>query len=186
MSNPYASPMSQPQYGGLPTPNDKPTVITVFGILNLVFGVFGICGIGASIFFLTALANNPGFQQPPNPILEHPIGYVWNIVGLVVGSCNTFLMIAGGILLLMNKDLGRLLTVLYGYITIGFGIVGMVVMGIIMFGVFNEAMGDQERMTAVIGLVGGSCGGVLGLIYPALAIFFLSRDNVKEYLKRAQ
>lgn len=184
MSNPYASPMTQPQYG-MPPQSDKPVAITVFGILNLVFGALGVCGIGANIFFFLALANNPGFQQPPNPILDHPIGYAWTMVGLVVGSFTTFMIIAGGILLLMNKDLGRVLTLGYAWIAIVFGIIGMVVMGVIFFGVLAQGnVNGPEEMGAVFGIVGGSCGSLLGLVYPALAIFFLTRENVKAYLRR--
>jgi hypothetical protein len=178
--------MSQPNFqGGMPAPNDKPAAITVFGILHLVFGAFGLCGVGAGIFGMIVLTANPGIQQAPNPVLDHPIGFAWNIASLGIGSVTTFMLIAAGILLLMNKELGRVLTIYYGWISIGFGIVGMVVMAIIMISVMGQANGQgPEQMAATFGMIGGACGGLIGMIYPGLAIYFMTQGNVIAYLKR--
>jgi hypothetical protein len=185
-SNPYASPTAQPQYGGgMPGPDAKPVAITVFGILNLVFGILGVCGIGFGIFALVVMANNPGFQQPPNPVLDHPVGFVWNIISMGLGTITTFMLIAGGILLLNNKDMGRVLTIVYGWISVVFGFLGIIVMVIIIVGIFGQVdMQDPEEVGAVVGVALGTCFGFIGMVYPVLAIYFMTRPNVKEYLQR--
>ena len=58
-------------------------------------------------------------------------------------------------------------------------------MVIIMVGVFGQGnMQGPEEVGAVAGIIGGTCGGFIGLIYPVLAIYFMTRPNVKEYLQR--
>lgn len=95
------------------------------------------------------------------------------------------MLIAGGILLLMDKDLGRVLTIVYGWISVAFGFLGIIVMVIIMIGFFGQGnMQGPEEVGAVFGIVAGTCGGFVGMIYPVLGIYFMTRPNVKEYLQR--
>ncbi|MBL8889059.1 MAG: hypothetical protein JNL67_03715 [Planctomycetaceae bacterium] len=183
-SNPYASPTSRPTYPGqMPGPQIKPAPITVFGVLHLVFGVIGLCGIGFGVFGLIIIANNPGARMD-NPILDHPIGYAWNFASLAMGTITTFIMLAAGVLLLTDKELGRVLTIIYGWLSIAFGAIGMIVMAIVLISIFSDANGGPEQAGAMIGGIAGSCGGIIGMIYPGLAIYFMTRDNVKNYFKR--
>lgn len=186
-SNPYASPVSKPNFPGqMPGQQAKPAAITVFGVLHMVFGVFGLCGIGFGIIGLVVIANNPQVQME-NPVLDNPIGYAWNFVSMAIGTVTTFIMLAAGVLLLTDKELGRVLPIIYGWLSIGFGVIGMIVMVIVMISVFTgaDAIGGGPQQTgAMFGMVFGFIGGIIGMIYPGLAIYFMSRDNVKDYFKR--
>lgn len=66
-----------------------------------------------------------------------------------------------------------------------FGCLGIIVRVIIMAGALGQGnMRGPEAVGAVVGIVAGPCGGFVGLIYPALAIDFMTRPHVKEYLQR--
>lgn len=81
--NPYASPLSQPQYHGMPAPHDKPAAITVFGILNLVFGALGVCSVGFTIInYVVAMNHFP--NQRANPLSDDPFGVAFQIAALAV------------------------------------------------------------------------------------------------------
>jgi hypothetical protein len=60
---------------GISTPKDyrimqRPTSVTVFGILNIVFAVFGFCGVLGIVAVFTAAFRQQspeGFQPPVSP-----------------------------------------------------------------------------------------------------------------------
>ncbi len=191
MSNPYpnryAIPMSLPQYQGTRAPNDKPAAITVFGILNLVFGALGLCNLGFRLLgFAVMMGNMPNRGQ--NPFADDPFGIAFNVAALAVSTVCTISIITGGILLLQNKDLGRILTIFYGWLSLGFGLVSLFVVAIMILR--SPQIPDAQRAEAtgvLISMVAvWSCIGILGLIYPGLAIFFMTRENVKAYLKQGK
>ncbi|MDP1562104.1 MAG: hypothetical protein Q8M16_12055 [Pirellulaceae bacterium] len=184
--NPYASPLSQPKYHGMPVPPDKPAAITVFGILNLVFGALGVCNVGfAMLNFVVAMNNFP--NQGPNPFADEPLGMAFQIAALAVSAISTAIIITGGILLLQSKELGRVLTIFYSWLSIGFGIVSILIVVVFMIRAMGAAnLQGAEATGVMIGAIAVvSCGSLLGLIYPVLAIVFMTRENVKAYLKRA-
>lgn len=181
--NPYASPLSQPKYHGMPAPHDKPAAITVFGILNLVFGALGVCSVGFTIInYVVAMNNFP--NQRANPLSADPLGVAFQIAALAVSAISTAIIITGGILLLQSKDLGRVLTIFYGWLSIGFGIVSILVFVTFMIRATGAAnLQGAEATGVMIGAIAAvSCGSILGLIYPVLAIVFMTRENVKAYL----
>lgn len=185
--NPYASPSSMPSFPTQkPGSQEKPAAILVFGILHLIFGVLGLCGLGTSIVQVMTVANVPGAQMD-NPILDDRIGYLWTLFSIAIGTVTTFLLLAAGVLLLTDKELGRVLTIIYGWISIGFGVVGLVVLAIVFLGMASnaDAIGEeQEKVVLLVAAVFGTCMSIIGMIYPGLAIYFMSRENVKQYLKR--
>jgi len=66
-SNPYQSPGEIRPGGFVPAKSARPASVTVFGILNLVFGALGLCGTVASAAMLFLMPQNPNM---PNPVLE--------------------------------------------------------------------------------------------------------------------
>ncbi|MEZ6063210.1 MAG: hypothetical protein R3C19_22925 [Planctomycetaceae bacterium] len=66
--NPYRAPAST----GVAETRDitQPTAVTVFGILNLLYGLMGLCGAGFGTFalFFTNSFQPPG--APPNPAVD--------------------------------------------------------------------------------------------------------------------
>lgn len=157
----------------------RPTSVTVFGVLNIVFAAFGVFGLIASIalFFMAADTNNPVIKI----MHENPAYAVWLKVCIPLGLLSCAALLAAGIGLLRLKSWARILSIGYAIYAIAFGILGMVVNFIFLI----RPMLDQARQQqgaqaagAMGGAIGGSLGGCFGLIYPVLLLIFMLRPNV--------
>jgi len=185
--NPFQSPdIPDPQepYGSAPVTGKPPVSITVFGVLNLVFGVLGICGsIAGGFGIVVEKMDLP--NQPPNPLAEvmnqHPFYSGFQIVGLGLGFLVTILLIVAGISLLKRRRLGRTLSNFYGT----YGIV-MSLISIFMFAVFfRQDLMPITQNGMPIGAItfwASIGGGLVGMIYPILLLIFINRDKVKQAL----
>jgi hypothetical protein len=112
----------------------RPAVLTVMGILNLVFGSLGLlCGLCGGIGFLFILGGagqgGAGFGGGPNPFAaeadkwrfmsqEIPAFPAVRIGELVVGFLFSTCLIVSGIGLLNMRGWGRVLALLYSLFTI--------------------------------------------------------------------
>jgi len=103
----------------------RPTSVTVFGILNIVFAAFGLFGMIAfiALFYLPVGANNPVIKL----IHENPAYAAWLKVCIPLGLLSCAALLAAGIGLLRLKSWARTLSIAYAIYALVFGIVGMVV-----------------------------------------------------------
>ena len=147
----------------------RPTSVTVFGILNIVFGVLGFCclPLSAAAFFMPH--DSPVMQSNPvMQVIDTNAGYRAFLLGsIVVGMIFIIMLLIGGIGLLINKAWGRTLSLVYAYYAIASAVVGMVV----NLAVLAPALAQQQAGL----LVNSICGGVIGLIYPVLLLVFMYR-----------
>ncbi len=161
---------------------NRPTSVTVFGVLNLVFGVLGLCGVG---FALVSLGMNaPGTNPVYDLMRASPILLYWTYASSVLGAIFTVILIVSGIGLLMDKGWGRLLGLAYAGFTILFGLLGLVVNAVFLFpGLLELADSSSPEVMggAIGGMVGGFAGGCLGLIYPVVLIVFMTRKAIVEH-----
>ncbi|MBN2195700.1 MAG: hypothetical protein JW751_22960 [Polyangiaceae bacterium] len=162
---------------------NKPTSITVFGVLNLIFGVLGTCGVGASLVGL--LTSQPGTNPVYDIMRQNSILLVWTYVSSALGALFTLLLILSGVGLLMAKSWGRLLGLGYAAATILFGLLGLVVNSVFlvpaMFAL-TESADPALAGGAIGGIAGAIGGGCVGMVYPILLIFFMTRRPVVDYL----
>ena len=88
----------------------RPTSVTVFGVLNLVFGAIGLFGMIFTVIILILplpTANNPVLE-----IMRNSPGYaVWMKLAIPLGFLATGVSIAAGIGLLKLKNWGRTLSI---------------------------------------------------------------------------
>jgi hypothetical protein len=157
----------------------RPTSVTVFGILNIVFAAFGLLGLIFSIilFFLPADTNNPVIKL----IHESPAYAAWLKICIPLGLLSCAALLAAGIGLLYLKPWARVLSMAYAIYAIVFGIVGMVINYIFMVQPMIEQACQQqgpEAAGAMGAAIGGSIGGCFGLIYPVLLFIFMLRPTV--------
>ena len=189
--NPFQTPQSKDVggfhvgSGSTSVATKPPASITVFGILNLVFGAMGICG---SIFTVIGLVvekmDLP--NQPPNPVLEvmnqNPFYSGFQMVDVGLGFLVTILLLVAGICLLKKQRLGRTLSNIYGTYGIVMGLIGM-----FMFVVFlrQDLMPiTQDGMPLGAITFWAAIGGRLfGMIYPVLLLIFINRPHVKAALR---
>jgi hypothetical protein len=180
--SPYQSPLAARPAS--PTTGTRPTSVTVFGVLNLVFAALGLCGLCFGVIPLLAMQSIP--NQPPNPVLEllqeNQAYYVFTIVSMALGFVATVALGLAGYGLLNMRPWGRHLSIVYAVYAIIAGIVGMIANWIWLIGPLMEQAGaagaGPEQAGAVGGAVGGMFGGCIGMIYPVLLLIFMTRPNV--------
>ena len=165
----------------------RPAALTVFGILNLVFAGLGLVG---SLFSMVMFRT---MQDPnvPNPVfevmMENPAYATFSNVALVLGLVASIVLGVAGIGLLQVKPWGRHLSIGYGVYCIVMAVVGMVANYVFLFGPVMERLAElppgPEKAGVTVGLVGGVCGGCVGLIYPIILLIFMYRANVIAAMK---
>ncbi|MDX1948621.1 MAG: hypothetical protein SFU86_24755 [Pirellulaceae bacterium] len=143
-------------------------------MLNIAFGLMGLCGVAFSsvIFFI------PADAAGPNPILqlmeEYPLYRTFMMVSVGLGLIATLVLIVAGIGLMQFKNYGRLLSLDNAFYAIVSGLVGTVVNFVFVVMPLMEKLGDgPEAAGAMGGMIGRTIGGLVGLIYPGLLIYFI-------------
>jgi len=164
----------------------RPAAVTVIGILNIVFGTFALfCLPFAVIGFL---ASSGSGQNAVLDLMDQvPFYKFWTIgmsgMGILVGIA----LIIAGILLLMMKDIGRLITIGYGFYGVTVSLINLLVNLIFATGPLmaqmNRSAGPEAVGGAVGGIIGMVCSFFLGLLYPMAVLFFLTRPAVVEAFK---
>jgi hypothetical protein len=164
----------------------RPTAVTVFGILNIVFAAFGLFGVLASVLLFTAFganSNNPVLQI----VRDSPAYAAWMKFSVVQGLVASGVLLAAGIGLLMLKPWARILSIAYGIYAILMILVGTVVNYLFLVQpMMDQARGmhGPEMMGAMSGAVGSMFGSCFGLIYPILLLIFMTRQNVAAAFRR--
>ncbi|MCC6509329.1 MAG: hypothetical protein IT423_09495 [Pirellulaceae bacterium] len=184
--NPYevASGAQEPPF----TPQEtKPTSMTVFGILNLVFGSFAILGVVFLIVsHFVALPDEPEGDNPIAEVMKSPSYQKATIVMQFISFPLAIVLLFSGIGLLQGKSYGRTLGIFYGVAAIFMAIGGAAVnLLLITLPMMEQAAelesGPKEIMiaSAIILPFFSACG----LIYPILLLIFLNRAPVVNYLR---
>lgn len=152
----------------------RPTSVTVFGVLNLVFSVLGLVGIAFSALVLFAIP-----QQAAIAVNSVPDG--WMIFSLAWGVLAAIVLFVSGIGLLLLRPWGRLAAIGYSIAAIAMSAAGLVVHWLFVvrpvFAAFNGP-GETVPPEAVGAAIGGLFGGCIGPIYPVLLWYFMTRPGV--------
>ena len=104
----------------------QPTSVKVFGILNLVFGIWGVFGtlmsvIGIAVMFF---ADQQGAINGQNiwatMTQNNQVNGVFIVLSMILGSVFSVVLIVAGVSLLRSKKRGRTLSIVYAWFTIVF------------------------------------------------------------------
>ncbi len=157
----------------------RPTSVTVFGIMNFVFAGFGVIGLIASIalFTLSADSNNSLIK-----LIQAGPGYVvWLKICIPLGLLSCAVLLVDGIGLLWLKPWARGLAIAYAIYAIVFTVVGLWINLTLMIQAMSEQIRPREEL-AVAGAIGGPVSGTVGvlfwLIYPIVLLVFMFLPNV--------
>lgn len=158
---------------------ERPTSVTVFGILNIVFAAFGIFGTLGSLALFSANAdmNNPVIKI----IHDNPNYALWMKICISLGLIVTIALLAAGSGLLKLKPWARTLSIAYAIYAIVFGIISIVANYFFLTKpLMEQAQGqhDAAAAAAVGAAIGGAVGGCVGMVYPILLLIFMTRPNV--------
>jgi len=158
----------------------RPTSVTVFGILNIVFATLGVFVVLFSLIMLAMLgreSNNPAIQ-----IMQDEPNYVALLkVLLAIRFFVCAGLLASGIGLLMLKSWARILSILYAiYSFVMIPVVTVLNYIYLTKPIIEQAHQQQgpEAAGAIGGAIGGMVGGCFGLVYPVLLLIFMLRPNV--------
>lgn len=159
----------------------RPTAVTVFGVLNIIFGVLGLL---CTPLMLLPLQSGSALQQG-NPVAQamtQPGLYRTYMMGsLGFGLVAAVALLAAGIGLLLLRPWGRALSIGYGIYAIVSGVIGMAVTWLYLIQPMMQAAGQRqgpEAAAAMGGAVGGLAGGCIGMVYPILLLVFMTRPGI--------
>jgi hypothetical protein len=161
----------------------RPASIPIFGVINIIFAVFGLLGTVNSLLILIGMdSSNPVYVIMQTNRLYRIIMYVSAPLALVFAG----LLLAAGVGLLLSKPWGRKISIVYGILGIVIGLVSSIVNAeFLLVPLLEQARqtDDPTVIAALFGAIGGMVGGCIGVIHPILLLFFMTRKNVVEYLK---
>jgi hypothetical protein len=141
---------------------EKPTSVTVFGVLNIVFGFLGLLCIPIALLVLAVASKKMGVSLP------------FKIWSRVIGIGFSIWLLILGIGLLKMSKWARRGSVIYAWVRI-----------IWILTVIGSNFAALSGWMVVSGgtkpeFLGGVCGGILGLIYPILLLIFMQTNKVKQ------
>ena len=149
---------------------ERPTAVTVFGILNIVFGSLGLLCVPVGLIAIFAM---------PNAMNTAGSNTVWMLLSGVVGLACTIFLIVVGIGLLYQKAWARTGSLVYGWFAIIWGIIGA---GLNIWLMTSRV--EAYSPSIIPSMIGGVFGGLIGLIYPILLIIFMRRPSVRNACTR--
>jgi hypothetical protein len=156
---------------------EKPTSVTVFGILNCVFGGLAIICTPFSILGLFISDLLPVTQQNR---FEIEGGYkVFLVISSIAGICFAAWLLALGIGLLKLKSWARRGSVIYACIAIVWSIAS-IILSVLATYLGWVAPPEGGEPAVIGGMIGGICGGIVGMIYPLLLLIFMKTNKVKQ------
>jgi len=156
---------------------NRPTSVTVFGILNILkagFGMF-LAIISVALFLAPADFNNPVIKMWH----ENPAYSAWMKLCIPLGLLSATVLLVAGIGLLCLKSWARTLSIAFAIYDICLCILATAVNCLFMFQPFlKDHQNSQAAAMAMFGLIGGSISVCVGLIYPILLLLFMLRPTV--------
>lgn len=147
---------------------ERPTSLTVFGVLNIVFASLGLLSLPMGLFGALSSIKQPDIAASYG---------VWLILAQVGGLLLNASLLALGIGLLKTKSWARHGCVIYGWVALGSAVFAFV-MAVIFFGFIIPPFKDP---VFAAGLLGGLIGLVFALPYPILLIIFMQKQRMREY-----
>ena len=113
---------------------NRPRTVIVFGILNIVWGILGVCSLAGTIIvkmvsFDIATENNPVLEM-----MQSNQAYKWFTgISTVVGSLATIVILSAGIGLLCFKPWARMASIGWAIYTVLASTIGTIVTYVLIF-----------------------------------------------------
>lgn len=153
----------------------KPTAVTVFGVLNIVFGALGLLCSPIGIVGIM-------MPQPGGPVYSAAMK-VFMLFSSGLGLVMAAVLLAAGIGLLNLKQWARQTSYFYGWFAVIWGVLGTVITLVMMISALSGASGEAAA-GMMGGVIGGACGGIIGLIYPIFLIIYMRKPEIVDACNR--
>jgi hypothetical protein len=157
---------------------ERPQAVTAFGILNIVFATIGILGVLATLFQAKALGSSPAVAA----MYSIPEYVTWSQVHSSIGGVLSVVLLVSGIGLLKLKPWARIAAIGYALGIIALSCVSSFAFGRYVLPVMLEkaaTLSGPDGLALKIGAYATTSAGFVGLIYPALLLFFMTRRHIK-------
>ena len=122
------------------------------------------------------------WQQSVDPSLaDNPIWGLWTKISVVIGFLASLVLIVSGIGLLYMRTWGRNLSIAYSIYAIIGSVVGVVIQWMFVMQPMLDRIGAPEDSAAagvLVGAVGSIIGTCIGLLYPVILWYFMTRPHV--------
>jgi hypothetical protein len=164
---------------------ERPVSVTIFGILNIGFGLLGLCSallsllFGGSNFPAAMPSLGPYFSNVLmvwNAIVTDPAYVVWSRIAGPLDVTASLALIAAGIGLLLLQNWSRLVSIGYAIYCMVSAVLNLAVIFVVLHRLLANALPASARGQLAI-MVVAVMGAVLTLVYPALLLFFLTRPG---------
>ena len=171
---------------------NRPRIVTAFGILNLAWTLFSVCGNLQALPFLELEPGSRPDIPAYVPLVEHPAFLAYLKAAIVAQFLLAVPLAVSGVGLLLLKPWGRRLALLWAWISIALAVLGIVLnLTVYLPALWEHAqtMRDGPERTAMLGgALGSSIGSMIGgLGYPiALLIGATRRSFVEAFAPHAE
>jgi hypothetical protein len=147
--------------------------VTIFGILNIGFALFGFVSLLASRVMLHA-------KLPGNSVVMDAAASnsAWSHFVAFFGAAQALVLLAAGIGLLLTQYWARILSIVYSIIAIVYVVISSAVNYPQVQAMLARIPSVPAAMLPAITLVVTVLGLVFGLVYPILLLFFMTRPKV--------
>lgn len=197
MSDSYLPPQPPP---GLPVnphlPIGVPRIVTVFGVMHIVFAVIGL--LSAVWALVTALAGNPFMKSMgTGPEVQAQLAMEEKVRTVTMASSGLsiligIVMIIAGIKLLKGRRDGLAWSNKYAYLSLLGKAANLMIAFMVVIPASREMMGDimkgagslpkSATVMMEVFMIGGVVGQILVMaVYPILALILLNRKGLREW-----
>jgi hypothetical protein len=153
----------------------------IFGILNIGYGLFKLAGIVvAGIMSKVKMPGNAGAAPGFASMQSDPTFAAWTKYTMPLGVVLGLALLAFGIGLLLLKNWGRLGSIVWSMIEIVLVLIGTIVMYPVTQRMMAQMPNVPHGMVQGMATIGLVVGLIIGVAYPALVLFFMTRTNVIE------
>lgn len=168
---------------------NRPGLVTVFGVLNIVFGIMGLTctplGTAYSLFYTEFLPENipsmPQFEAMQELMNTHSFR-LFLLVSSAVGMVASGVLLAAGIGLLKMKPWARVCSIGYAIYAFCSMAVGFVVNYLLLWKPMAEGMAEADGPFRA-GMFGGMYGAVAGMcvsiVFPAALLICMFLPAVR-------
>jgi hypothetical protein len=154
----------------------RPVPVSIFGILNIVFGVYALYSVFATLSTLSITGETK--NEIAKIIHDVPAYATWVKCTIPLGLLSFVLLVPAGVGLLRLAEWARNLSIAYGVYAILFDIaVAITNYRYVLPRVLGEAFranGGSSVPLAVVAIM----GGLFGMIYPVALIVFMMRKEI--------
>ncbi len=166
----------------------RPTAITVISILIWIFSGMGL--VTSPWALLSVAAPEMLLGSEANPMIpvfaQYPAYQAFLVVMTLLGLGVAAGLMVGAFGLWKGKRWAWPVCTAAAVYMILAGLVGMVVNVAFVMPALMEAAGSDPAMTTgVAGAIGGSCGGVVGLVYPIGILITIHLSSAKQWRGQA-